>query len=142
MPWQLCGYGRSDWSTKLIRGLTSEAPAGFRSRRGPSHDSTLVTPHNAPFSTYKACFAHFAVVIEYREQEQITELRLPQDIIAKLAFEAEFRGIRIGGLIGAIIAAIMKKDLLPLILDTEEDTKNPQTVAGTEIRVGSGHFEA
>src|SRR5262249_34571467 len=53
VPWQLCGYGRSDWSTKLIRGLTSEAPAGFRSRRGPSHDSTLVTPHNAPFSTYK-----------------------------------------------------------------------------------------
>ena len=90
----------------------------------------------------EACFAHFAVVIEYREQEQITELRLPQDIIAKLAFEAEFRGIRIGGLIGAIIAAIMKKDLLPLILDTEEDTKNPQTVAGTEIRGGSGHFEA
>jgi hypothetical protein len=90
----------------------------------------------------EACFAHFAVVIEYRGQEQITELRLPQDIIAKLAFEAEFRGIRIGGLIGAIIAAIMKKDLLPLILDTEEDTKNPQTVAGTEIRVGSGHFEA
>src|SRR5262245_9591 len=52
------GYGRSDWSTKLIRGLTSEAAAGFRSRRGPSHDSTLVTPHNAPFSTYKAARVH------------------------------------------------------------------------------------
>src|SRR5262249_27718100 len=49
-----------DWSTKLIRGLTSEAPAGFRSRRGPSHDSTLVTPHNAPFSTYKAPRVHQA----------------------------------------------------------------------------------
>src|SRR5262245_5776015 len=54
------GYGRSDWSTKLIRGLTSEAAAGFRSRRGPSHDSTLVTPHNAPFSTYKAAPVHRA----------------------------------------------------------------------------------
>ena len=61
VPWQLCGYGRSDWSTKLIRGLTTEAPAGFRSRRGPSHDSTLVTPHNAPFSTYKAPRVHHAV---------------------------------------------------------------------------------
>src|SRR5262249_24115064 len=59
-PWQLCGYGRSDWSTKLIRGLTSEAAAGFRSRRGPSHDSTLATPHNAPFSTYKAARVHIA----------------------------------------------------------------------------------
>src|SRR5262245_24279775 len=54
------GYGRGDWSTKLIRGLTSEAAAGFRSRRGPSHDSTLVTPHNAPFSTYKAPRVHIA----------------------------------------------------------------------------------
>src|SRR5262249_11472504 len=32
-PWQLVGYGRSDWSTKLIHGLTSEEAAGFRSRR-------------------------------------------------------------------------------------------------------------
>jgi hypothetical protein len=60
VPWQLCGYGRSDRSTKLIRGLTSEAAAGFRSRRGPTHDSTLVTPHNAPFSTYKAALIHYA----------------------------------------------------------------------------------
>jgi hypothetical protein len=58
VPWQLFGYGRSDWSTKLIRGLTSEAAAGFQSRRGLSHDSTLVTPHNAPFSTYKAARVH------------------------------------------------------------------------------------
>src|SRR6516165_794464 len=58
VPLQLFGYGRSDRSTKLIRGLTSEAAAGFRSRRGPSHDSTLVTPHNAPFSTYKAAGIH------------------------------------------------------------------------------------
>jgi len=54
VPWQLFGYGRSDWSTKLIRGLTSEAAAGFRSRRGLSYDdSAPVTPHNAPFPTYK-----------------------------------------------------------------------------------------
>ena len=45
----------SDWSTKLIRGLTSEAAAGFQSRRGLNHDdSAPVTPHNAPFPTYKA----------------------------------------------------------------------------------------
>src|SRR5262249_35041132 len=58
--WQLFGYGRSDRSTKLTRGLTSETAAGFRSRRGPSHDSTLVTPHNAPFPTYKAAPVHHA----------------------------------------------------------------------------------
>ena len=54
MPWQLFGYGRSDRSTKLTRGLISETPAGFRSRRGLSYDdSAPVTPHNAPFPTYK-----------------------------------------------------------------------------------------
>ena len=53
MPRQLCGYGRSDWSTKLIRGLTSEAPAGFQSRRR-RHQSALVTFQYAAFPTYKA----------------------------------------------------------------------------------------
>src|SRR5262249_47761777 len=53
------GYGRSDWSTKLIRGLTSEAAAGFQSRRRLNHDdSAPVTPHNAPFPTYKAARVH------------------------------------------------------------------------------------
>jgi len=50
VPWQLFGYGRSDRSTKLTRGLISETPAGFRSRRGLNDDdSAPVTPHNAPF---------------------------------------------------------------------------------------------
>src|SRR5215475_14233359 len=60
-PWQLFGHGRSDWSTKLIRGLTSEAAAGFQSRRGLSYDdSAPVSPHNAPFPTYKAPPVHHA----------------------------------------------------------------------------------
>src|SRR5262249_54324133 len=33
-PTQLFAYGRHDWSSKLTRGFESEAPAGFRSRRG------------------------------------------------------------------------------------------------------------
>jgi hypothetical protein len=43
-PRQLFGYGRSDWSSKLTRGFGSEAPAGFRSRRGDGHDRTHVAP--------------------------------------------------------------------------------------------------
>src|SRR5262245_39108484 len=42
-----------------IGGLTSEAAAGFQSRRGLNHDdSAPVTPHNAPFPTYKAARVH------------------------------------------------------------------------------------
>src|SRR6516164_11273923 len=48
-------------STKLTRGLISETPAGFRSRRGLNYDdSAPVTPHNAPFPTYKTPRVHHA----------------------------------------------------------------------------------
>jgi hypothetical protein len=54
VPWQLSGYGRSDWSTKLTRGLSAKAVAGFQSRRALRHDAAPVTPQYAAFSTYKA----------------------------------------------------------------------------------------
>jgi hypothetical protein len=43
-------FGRSDWSSKLIRGLRSKTAAGFRSRRGRCHEPTPVTPHYASFA--------------------------------------------------------------------------------------------
>src|SRR6516162_6585219 len=58
MPWQLSGNGRSDWSTKLIRGLKAEAAAGFQSRRERCREPTPVTPQYAAFSTYKAARVH------------------------------------------------------------------------------------
>ena len=70
-----------------------------------------------------ACSAHFAIAIGYKDQEQTTEFRLPQDIITRLEFEAEFRDMGIGEVIGALIAATMEKDLLQLILDTEKVMK-------------------
>src|SRR6516165_10401087 len=58
MPWQLSGNGRSDWSTKLIRGLKAEAAAGFQSRRERCSEPTPATPQYAAFSTYKAARIH------------------------------------------------------------------------------------
>ncbi len=57
---ELFGYGRSDRSSKLIRGLGSEAAAGFRSRRGRYREPTPVIPHYAPFASYKAARVHHA----------------------------------------------------------------------------------
>ena len=54
MPLQLFGCGRRDWSTKLTRGLNTEAATGFQSRRGSRRDPTTVTHQHAPFATYKA----------------------------------------------------------------------------------------
>src|SRR5215469_7219754 len=52
------------------------AAAGFQSRRGPNHDSILVTPHNAhnaPFSTYKAVLfcRHGHAIIALRKARQL-----------------------------------------------------------------------
>src|SRR5262245_32210869 len=60
MPRQLFGYGRSDRSSKLSCGLLSETTTGFRSRRGCGHDLAPVTPHNAPFASYKTTPVHHA----------------------------------------------------------------------------------
>jgi hypothetical protein len=101
---------------------------------GPAVERVETAPllQEGPHEAYSA---HFAIVIGYKDQEQTTELRLSQDVITKLAFEAEFRGMRIGELIGALVVATMEKDLSQLILDTEKDTKNPQTVDVREIRI-------
>jgi putative tryptophan/tyrosine transport system substrate-binding protein len=53
VPGQLFGYGRSDRSSKLTRGLGSEKAAGSRSRRGFGHDPAPVSAHNALFPSYK-----------------------------------------------------------------------------------------
>jgi hypothetical protein len=55
--------------------------------------------------------------------EEQLELGLPEEIITKLAFEAQVRDMSIGELIGALIAATMEKDLLQLILDAEKVKK-------------------
>src|SRR5215467_1505311 len=66
MPWQLSGNGRSDWSTKLIRGLKAEAAAGFQSRRERCSEPTPATPQYAAFSTYKAARVYHACWWRYR----------------------------------------------------------------------------
>jgi ABC transporter substrate binding protein len=58
VPRQLFGFGRSDRSSKLIRGFQSKTVAGFRSRRGRCHEPTPVTPHYASFASYKTAGVH------------------------------------------------------------------------------------
>jgi hypothetical protein len=74
--------------------------------------------------SHEARSAQLSVVVGYKDREQTSELRLRQDVITRLAFEAEFRGMGIDELIGALIAATMEKDLLQLILDTEKGQGN------------------
>jgi hypothetical protein len=59
----------------------------------------------------------FAIRMEYKGQEQSTSLPLNEEMIGRLAIEAEIRGMRIGELVAAFILAIVKKDLFHLVRD-------------------------
>jgi hypothetical protein len=61
--------------------------------------------------------ATFAIRMQYRGEERTTELPLAHDMIGPLAFEAAFRNVTIGGLIGELIAALLNKDLLQTVLE-------------------------
>ena len=52
--------------------------------------------------------ATFAIRMQYRGKERTTELPLTRDIIGQLAFEATFRKVSIGELIGGLIVAVVK----------------------------------
>jgi hypothetical protein len=55
--------------------------------------------------------------MQYRGEERTTELPLTQDMIGQLAFEAAFRNVTIGELIGQLIIAVADKDLLQTVLE-------------------------
>ena len=71
--------------------------------------------------------ANLALVMQYRGDERTTELPLTQDMMWQLAFEAQFRNMSIGELIGEVTTVIMKKDLFQLVLPPS--SKHPKMLA-------------
>jgi hypothetical protein len=64
--------------------------------------------------------ANFAIKMQYRGEERTTDLALTQDVIRQLAFEAQFRDMSIGELVGELIKAMMKKDLFQYALEPDQ----------------------
>jgi hypothetical protein len=81
-------------------------------------------PHEERARTDKMGLANLALRMKYRGYEQTSELPLTQDILRHLAFEAQFRDMSIGELVGALILVIMKKDLFQHVL-LEPNCKQP-----------------
>jgi hypothetical protein len=71
-------------------------------------------------SVKEAGAATFALRMQYRGEERTAELPLTQDLTGQLAFEAVFRNVSVGELIGDLIVAVLKKDLLQTLLDGKE----------------------
>jgi hypothetical protein len=57
------------------------------------------------------------ITMHYRGRERTSELPFTQDMVGRLALEAEFRGMRTGELIAQLIAAAIEKDMVEVVLD-------------------------
>ena len=55
--------------------------------------------------------------MQYRGEERTSRLPLTQEMVRQLAFEAEFRNMRIGEFVGELIVAMLKKDLFQAVLE-------------------------
>jgi Helix-turn-helix domain of resolvase len=64
--------------------------------------------------------AAFAIQMVYKGQERLTDLPIHEEIMGELALEAEIRGMGMGELVGTLIVAMTKKDLLQLVRDDSE----------------------
>ena len=83
---------------------------------GPTEPALAAKPQQERVKTLEAGSASIAIRIQYKGTERIIELPLTLDEVARLAWEAEFRDMRIGQFIGELIAAMVTKDLFPVVL--------------------------
>jgi len=90
------------------------------SQSGPVEQPQATTPHEERARTDEA---NLALRMTYRGQERTRELPLTQDMITQLAFEAQFRNMSIGELVGELLIAIMKRDIFQHVL--QPNSKQP-----------------
>jgi hypothetical protein len=90
---------------------------------GPVGQPHTTTPHEERARTDEMGLADLALRIKYRGHERTSELPLTQDMIRQLAFEAQFRNMSTGELVGELLIAMMKRDLFQHVL--EPNSKQP-----------------
>jgi hypothetical protein len=86
------------------------------SRSGPAEPAP-VAKQQERVKTLEAGSANIAIRIQHNGMERTIELPLTLDEVARLAWEAEVRDMRIGQFIGKLIATMVTKDLFRLVLD-------------------------
>ena len=95
----------------------TEEQSQENSPSGPAEPALPAKPQRERVRTLEAGSANIAIRIQYNGTERTIELPLTLDEIARLAWEAEFRDMRIGQFIGELIAAMVTKDLFRVVLD-------------------------
>jgi hypothetical protein len=93
------------------------------SQSGPVEQPEATTPHEERARADEMGLANFALRMKYRGHERTSELPLTQDMIWQLAFEAQFRNMSIGELVGELLIAMMKRDIFQPL--PEPNSKQP-----------------
>ena len=93
------------------------------SQSGPVEQPQATTPHEERARTDEMGLANLALRMKYRGDERTSELLLTQDMIRQLAFEAQFRNMSIGEVVGELLIAMVKRDLFHHVL--EPNSKQP-----------------
>jgi hypothetical protein len=83
----------------------------------PVKQPEATTPYEERARADEIGLATFGLTMKYRGHERTTELPLTQDMIMQLVFEAQFRNMRVGTLVGEVLLAIMKRDLFQHVLE-------------------------
>jgi hypothetical protein len=96
-------------------GSVPSQPTEERSHQN-SEQALAAKPQQEQVKMLETGSAKLAIRMQYRSEERTTELPLTHDMILQLAFEAEFRGMTIGEIIGQLIMAMAKKDLFSRVL--------------------------
>src|SRR5262249_15381700 len=92
------------------------------SQSGPVEQPQATTPDEERARTGEMG-TNLALRMGYRAYKRTSELPLTQDMIRQLAFEAQFRNMSIGELVGELLIAMMKRDLFQHVL--EPNSKQP-----------------
>src|SRR5262245_13873119 len=96
-------------------GGVSIRPTKEQPQSSPGEQAQPTTP--AQERPHKVDPANLALRMQYRGSERITELPLTQDMILCIAFEAQFRGMSVGKIVGELIIAMIKEDLFQQVLE-------------------------
>ena len=96
-----------------IRPITEQSQQNSQS--GPAEQAQATT--DAQERAHKVDLANLALRMQYRGHERITELPLTQDMIRRLAFEAQFRDMSMGKLVSELIMAMINEDLFQRVLE-------------------------
>jgi hypothetical protein len=89
-----------------------------------TENENSATPRSHTVSKTDDAAGVLAICMNYKGQERMIELRLGAEMLKKVAFEAEFRDMRITELLVRTISQVAEKDLFGLVLEDQSSSSH------------------